>query len=78
MDASLPPEINILTLNCWGLKFNISKLRQPRLEEIGRQLAIAQPCPHIVCLQEVWAHDDYLASKRRQPREEEDRAPPPP
>lgn len=63
MDHSLPPEINIITLNCWGLKFNISKLREERLHEIGRQLAIAHPPPHIVCLQEVWAQDDYLASE---------------
>ncbi|KAF3768928.1 DNase I-like protein [Cryphonectria parasitica EP155] len=62
--ASLPPEINIITLNCWGLKFNISKLRQPRLDEIGRQLAQTHPQPSIVCLQEVWAHDDYLAIRR--------------
>lgn len=65
MSAALPTEINIVTLNCWGLKFNISKLREARLQEIGRQLAVTQPVPHIVCLQEVWAHDDYLASKNR-------------
>lgn len=59
-----PPEVNVTTLNCWGLKFNISKLRQPRLHEIGRQLARASPAPDIVCLQEVWAHDDYLAVRR--------------
>lgn len=63
MDASLPPEINIITLNCWGLKFNISKLREARLAEIGRQLALSDPPPNIVCLQEVWAHDDYLTSE---------------
>lgn len=62
MDDSLPPEINLITLNCWGLKFNISKLRHERLQEIGRQLSQAQPVPHIVCLQEVWAQDDYLTS----------------
>ncbi|KAJ4424824.1 phospholipase C type enzyme [Gnomoniopsis sp. IMI 355080] len=64
MDNSLPSEINIITLNCWGLKFNISKLRKERLEEIGRQLSQAHPAPHIVCLQEIWAHDDYLTIRR--------------
>lgn len=63
MASSLPPEINIITLNCWGLKFNISKLRKERLQEIGKQLSQAHPAPHIVCLQEVWAQDDYFASK---------------
>ncbi|KAL1872092.1 phospholipase C type enzyme [Diaporthe australafricana] len=61
---SHPPEVNITTLNCWGLKFNISKLRQPRLHEIGRQVAQASPPPDILCLQEVWAHADYLAIRR--------------
>ncbi|POS80842.1 inositol phosphosphingolipid phospholipase C [Diaporthe helianthi] len=61
---SQPPDVNITTLNCWGLKFNISKLRQPRLREIGRQIAGASPAPDILCLQEVWAHDDYLAIRR--------------
>lgn len=56
-----PPEVNITTLNCWGLRFRLSKLRQPRLQEIGRQVAGASPRPDIVCLQEVWARDDYLA-----------------
>lgn len=64
MDNPLPPEINLITLNCWGLKFNISKLRQPRLQEIARQLAQASPPPNIVCLQELWAHADYLAVRR--------------
>jgi sphingomyelin phosphodiesterase 2 len=53
-----PDEINIVTLNCWGLKF-ISKLRRERLAEIGRQLAIASPKPHIVALQECWTQEDY-------------------
>lgn len=64
MDHPSPPEINIITLNCWGLKFNISKLRRPRLEEIARQLSQASPIPNIVCLQEVWCHDDYLVIRR--------------
>ncbi|CAN8099786.1 unnamed protein product [Discula destructiva] len=64
MEYSLPTEINIITLNCWGLKFNISKLRKERLEEIGRQLSQTIPAPQIVCLQEVWSHDDYTAIRR--------------
>jgi sphingomyelin phosphodiesterase 2 len=59
-----PVEVNITTLNCWGLKFNISKLRQPRLQEIARQIARASPTPDIVCLQELWAQRDYLAVRR--------------
>lgn len=59
----LPSEINIVTLNCWGLKLNISKQRQARLAEIGAQLANTHPPPNIVCLQEIWAHDDYLAGE---------------
>lgn len=63
MGPPRPSEINIITLNCWGLKFNISKQREARLREIGHQLATAQPTPNIICLQEIWAHDDYLAGK---------------
>ncbi|CAF9907160.1 MAG: phospholipase C type enzyme [Heterodermia speciosa] len=51
--------LNILTLNCWGLKF-ISKFRNQRLEEIGRRLASASPTPEIVGLQECWTQRDYL------------------
>lgn len=53
-------QIRLLTLNCWGLLF-ISDLRTPRLAEIGRQLALLDPPPDIVCLQECWTRDDYLA-----------------
>jgi hypothetical protein len=57
---SLPSEITLLTLNCWGL-LHISALRTPRLAEIGRQIAALHPTPHIVCLQECWVQDDYNA-----------------
>ena len=60
----LPTEINIITLNCWGLKY-ISKLRHERLIEIGRQLASAQPVPHVVALQECWTQEDYQAIRRQ-------------
>ncbi|RFU76210.1 hypothetical protein TARUN_6032 [Trichoderma arundinaceum] len=60
-DEALPvTQIRLLTLNCWGLLF-ISDLRTPRLAEIGRQLALLDPPPDIVCLQECWTQADYLA-----------------
>ncbi|KMU83553.1 inositol phosphosphingolipids phospholipase C [Coccidioides immitis H538.4] len=54
----LPRKINILTLNCWGLKF-ISKYRRERLLEIGKRLASLDPPPEIVGLQECWTQQDY-------------------
>ncbi|KAK4191822.1 putative neutral sphingomyelinase [Podospora australis] len=59
----IPTEINLVTLNCWGLKF-ISKLRRERLTEIGRQLASADPQPHIVALQECFCQEDYMSIRR--------------
>ncbi|KAK0618449.1 Endonuclease/exonuclease/phosphatase [Bombardia bombarda] len=64
MEEELPTEISVLTLNCWGLKY-ISKLRRERLDEIGRQLAIADPQPHIVALQECFTQDDYRSIRRQ-------------
>ncbi|KAK2736768.1 phospholipase C type enzyme [Myotisia sp. PD_48] len=55
-----PQKINILTLNCWGLKF-ISKYRRQRLLEIGRRLANSDYPPEIVGLQECWTQEDYNA-----------------
>jgi sphingomyelin phosphodiesterase 2 len=52
--------INILTLNCWGLKF-ISKYRKERLSEIGNRLAAYTPQLDIVGLQECWTYHDYLS-----------------
>ncbi|KAK4153397.1 Endonuclease/exonuclease/phosphatase [Chaetomidium leptoderma] len=60
----VPDEINVVTLNCWGLKY-ISKLRRERLTEIGRQLAIASPQPHIVALQECFTQEDYHSIRRQ-------------
>ncbi|KAA8644410.1 hypothetical protein EYZ11_002788 [Aspergillus tanneri] len=57
-EDSSPSHIHILTLNCWGLKY-ISKYRHERLSEIGRQLALADPPPEIVGLQECWTQQDY-------------------
>jgi len=59
----LPTEINIITLNCWGLKY-ISKLRNQRITEIGRKLASADPPPHIVGLQECFTQEDYESVRR--------------
>lgn len=53
-----PSEIRILTLNCWGLKY-LATLRRERLAEIGRQIALSQPAPEIVGLQECWTQEDY-------------------
>ncbi|KAL4752755.1 hypothetical protein BDW72DRAFT_58257 [Aspergillus terricola var. indicus] len=50
--------IRILTLNCWGLKY-LAKYRHERLSEIGRQLALANPPPDIIGLQECWTQQDY-------------------
>ncbi|KAK2589547.1 phospholipase C type enzyme [Conoideocrella luteorostrata] len=58
--AVSPSEITLLSLNCWGL-LHISDLRAARLLEIGKQIALLSPTPHIVCLQECWVQDDYLA-----------------
>lgn len=58
--SHIPSEITFLSLNCWGLKY-ISAQRTPRLAEIGRQIALLDPTPHIVCLQECWVQDDYRA-----------------
>lgn len=60
---AVPPRINILTLNCWGLKY-ISKLRRERLLEIGRRLASLDPAPQIVGLQECWTQEDYHSIRR--------------
>ncbi|KAK3394461.1 Endonuclease/exonuclease/phosphatase [Podospora didyma] len=60
----VPTEISIITLNCWGLKY-ISKLRRERLAEIGHQIAIADPQPHIVALQECWTQEDYRSIRRQ-------------
>ncbi|RAL64656.1 hypothetical protein DID88_001689 [Monilinia fructigena] len=51
-------EINVITLNCWGLKF-LSDLRNERLLEIGKAIGSASPTPHIVGLQECWTQQDY-------------------
>ena len=61
--SSAPSELNLLTLNCWGL-LHISALRSPRITEIGRQLANMNPPPDIVCLQELFTQHDYRSLRR--------------
>lgn len=60
---SPPTDLNLVTLNCWGL-LHLSAQRTPRLVEIGRQLAVLSPPPHVVCLQECWTQEDYRAVRR--------------
>lgn len=59
----LPPELKVITLNCWGLKY-LSDLRSERLTEIGRQLASLSPPPDVVGLQECWTQEDYRSIRR--------------
>ncbi|KAI2469714.1 DNase I-like protein [Annulohypoxylon bovei var. microspora] len=54
----LPIEVNILTLNCWGIPY-VSQDRSSRLEEIGRHIVKAKPQPHIVGLQECFSRKDF-------------------
>ena len=55
-----PKEINLLSLNCWGL-YLLSAQRQPRLAHIGATIASSLPQPDIVSLQECWTQEDYLS-----------------
>lgn len=60
----MPRELNIVTLNCWGLKF-LSAQRRERLAHIGTVLAQYDPAPDIVGLQECWTQEDYSAIRAR-------------
>ncbi|THH04370.1 hypothetical protein EW145_g5572 [Phellinidium pouzarii] len=48
--------INILTLNCWGLKY-VAKNRVERVQAIAS--AISQSAHDIVALQELWVYADF-------------------
>lgn len=63
MDSLRPTEINIITLNCWGLKY-LSKYRNERLKEIGKRICSTLPVPHIVGLQECWTQEDYRSIRQ--------------
>lgn len=74
MEQHPPQDINLLSLNCWGIR-HISSLRQPRITQIGRLLASSSSSPtstspstssspplqrpDIVCLQELFTQQDY-------------------
>lgn len=62
-----PAEINVITLNCWGLKY-LAKFRNERLAEIGKCIAAADPQPHIVGLQECWTQEDYKSIRKQTKR----------
>ncbi|KAL8860405.1 MAG: hypothetical protein Q9178_003064 [Gyalolechia marmorata] len=62
--TQVPSTINILTYNCWDLKY-LAKYRVERLQEIGRSIAAAVPTPEIVGLQECWTQEGYLAIRRQ-------------
>ncbi|MCJ1363391.1 phospholipase C type enzyme [Acarospora aff. strigata] len=55
-----PGTLNILTVNCWGLKY-LAKHRRARLCEIGKRIATSYPQPEIVGLQECWTQEDYIS-----------------
>ncbi|KAL8818935.1 MAG: hypothetical protein Q9223_002524 [Gallowayella weberi] len=59
-----PSTINILTYNCWGLKY-LAKYRVERLLDLGRRIATTVPTPEIVGLQECWTQEDYLAIRKQ-------------
>ncbi|TVY47701.1 Inositol phosphosphingolipids phospholipase C [Lachnellula occidentalis] len=69
MDSPIvaPAEINVITLNCWGLKY-LAKFRNERLAEIGKRIAAADPQPHIVGLQECWTQEDYQSIRKQTKR----------
>ena len=58
MDSTPDSKLELLTLNCWGLKF-LAKHRNDRLSEIGARIASRSPPAHIVGLQECWTQEDY-------------------
>ncbi|KAL8678468.1 MAG: hypothetical protein Q9186_005172 [Xanthomendoza sp. 1 TL-2023] len=59
-----PSTINILTYNCWGLKY-LAKYRVERLLDVGRCIATTVPTPEIVGLQECWTQEDYFAIRKQ-------------
>lgn len=60
----LPHSLRVMSMNCWGLKF-LAKFRHERLCEIGTQIAVANPPPAIVGLQECWTQQDYREIRKR-------------
>lgn len=60
----MPEPLQVLTLNCWGLKY-LAKFRHERLSQIGAEIAAANPAPSIVALQECWTQQDYLSIREQ-------------
>ncbi|KAI9720633.1 MAG: hypothetical protein M1812_002813 [Candelaria pacifica] len=56
--------INVLTINCWGLKY-LAKDRNARLDEIGARIASSEPALDIVGLQECWTREDYQSIRQQ-------------
>ncbi|XP_041453086.1 putative neutral sphingomyelinase isoform X1 [Lytechinus variegatus] len=50
-------ELKVVTLNCWGLPFGISKDKRERMQHIAKELATG--AYDIVSLQEIWVMEDY-------------------
>ncbi|KAF2436316.1 sphingomyelinase family protein [Tothia fuscella] len=68
MDSSVPSTptltFNVLTYNCWGLKY-LATHRIPRLLQIGTEISTLNPPPAIVALQECWTQQDYNAIREQ-------------
>ena len=64
ISSEAPNTLNVISYNCLGLKY-ISHYRRERLAEIGRRLALANPVPEIVGLQECWTQEDYQSIRRQ-------------
>ncbi len=62
--AGLVSSINVLTINCWGLKY-LAKDRNARLDAIGARIASSQPALDIVGLQECWTQEDYQTIRQQ-------------
>lgn len=62
--SEAPTTLHVISYNCLGLKY-ISHYRRERLAEIGRKLALANPVPEIVGLQECWTQEDYQSIRRQ-------------
>lgn len=58
MDKPVDPNVRILTLNCWGLKF-VSSKRSARIEAIAKRLYESADKYDVIALQEVWVEEDY-------------------
>ncbi|KAI9759869.1 MAG: phospholipase C type enzyme [Candelina submexicana] len=56
--------VNVLTINCWGLKY-LAKDRNARLNEIGARIASSEPALNIVGLQECWTQEDYQSIRQQ-------------